>query len=47
MPEMCGTVIVPSAVVDELEVGRRAGIDLPDVSKAAWATIKAPPLPRS
>lgn len=42
LPALCGSVIVPSAVVDELAVGRRAGLDLPDPTLLAWAVIRTP-----
>ena len=42
LPALCGSVIVPSAVVDELLVGRRAGVDLPDPTNLKWAVIRTP-----
>jgi predicted nucleic acid-binding protein len=39
---IAGRIIVPSAVVNELETGRNLGIDLPDVSVLDWVTIRSP-----
>ncbi len=35
-------VLVPTAVIQELEVGRRQGVDLPDVQHIAWMEIVHP-----
>ncbi|MGD0773378.1 MAG: DUF3368 domain-containing protein [Candidatus Solibacter sp.] len=35
-------VIIPPAVLDELERGRSIGVDLPDVRRLTWLTIQAP-----
>ena len=42
LPALCGSVIIPSAVVDELDVGRKAGVDLPDPARLEWAVIRTP-----
>lgn len=34
------TIIVPPAVQEELEVGKRQGVDVPDVSSLAWIHIR-------
>jgi hypothetical protein len=34
--------IIPPAVVDELERGRKIGVDLPDVRALPWLTIQVP-----
>ena len=39
---LTGGVIVPPAVVDELGEGRALGLNLPDLSTLAWATIRRP-----
>ena len=41
--EMYGTVIVPQGVVGELEVGRAAGHDVPQVTDLSWATVVSSP----
>lgn len=42
LPALAGTIIVPAAVVDELAVGRVAGVDLPDISHLDWVVVKSP-----
>ena len=42
LPAMIGKFIVPSAVVDEIAVGRVAGVDLPDMSQLDWVEVKSP-----
>jgi len=39
---MAGRVIVPFAVVDEIQAGHVAGVDLPDLSKLDWVVAKQP-----
>lgn len=41
--EMYGTVIVPQGVVGELEAGRAAGHDVPQVTDLSWATVVSSP----
>ena len=42
LPALAGLVIVPTAVRDELEVGRAHGIDLPILSNLKWVRLKEP-----
>ncbi|MET0623606.1 MAG: hypothetical protein ABW250_11550 [Pyrinomonadaceae bacterium] len=46
LPQLVGRVVVPQAVVDELEAGRALGHDLPDVTALGWVDVRVPP-PRS
>jgi len=39
---LAGTIIVPRAVVDELAVGRMAGLSLPDPSRLDWTLVRRP-----
>jgi len=45
LKELAGELLVPTAVWDELEAGRRAGVDLPDLTKLSW--VKIHPAPKS
>ncbi len=42
LPELVGQVIIPSAVIKELEAGRKLGINLPDLTTLDWVTIRQP-----
>jgi uncharacterized protein len=42
LAEFYARIIIPPAVVDELERGRSIGVDLPDVRALPWLTIQAP-----
>lgn len=42
LPALARQVIVPPAVVEELVVGRAAGINLPDLATLAWVEIRHP-----
>ncbi len=42
LPALVDKIIVPPAVVDELSVGKKAGIDLPEVSRLNWLEIRSP-----
>lgn len=42
LPRLVGSIIVPSAVVDELAVGRAAGVALPDPAALEWVVIQRP-----
>ena len=42
LPRLVGRVIVPVAVVDELAVGRAAGVSLPDPTTLEWVVIQRP-----
>jgi uncharacterized protein len=41
-PALAGHVIIPPAVVEEIEVGRAAGVNLPDLSKLEWISVRRP-----
>ena len=42
LPELVGQVIIPSAVIKELEIGRKLGMNLPDLTTLDWVTIQSP-----
>lgn len=42
MRAIVGQIIVPPAVVAELEEGRSRGVDLPDLHKLDWVLIRTP-----
>lgn len=42
LPALVGRVTVPPAVIEELAVGRTAGLDLPDPEALAWIDIRSP-----
>jgi uncharacterized protein len=42
LPEFYTRIVVPPAVVDELDQGRAIGIDLPDIHALPWMKIQAP-----
>lgn len=42
LPRLVGRVVVPQAVVDELEAGRALGHDLPDVTALGWVGVRVP-----
>ena len=42
LPALAGKIIVPSAVVDEIAVGRVTGVDLPDLSQLDWVMVQNP-----
>lgn len=42
LPQLVGRVIVPPAVIEELEQGRRVGIDLPQLAGLAWIEVREP-----
>ena len=44
LPRLYPRVLVPTAVVGELEAGRKLGYDLPDVVALSWATVVTPTL---
>jgi predicted nucleic acid-binding protein len=39
---LAGQVIIPPAVVDELAMGHRLGIDLPDLEALEWVKVRRP-----
>jgi hypothetical protein len=43
LPTLFGRILVPPAVVAELNVGHRLGYDLPDVAGLGWIEIQGPP----
>jgi predicted nucleic acid-binding protein len=42
LPALSEGVIIPPAVVDELTAGRALGVNLPDVTRLAWVTVRRP-----
>lgn len=42
LPALVGKIIVPPAVIDELEEGRNLGVNLPDPSRLTWIEIRRP-----
>lgn len=42
LPALSGRVIIPPAVVDELEEGQTFGMNLPDVTVLKWIEIRRP-----
>lgn len=42
LPALAGRVVIPPAVLHEIEEGRSFGIDLPDVKALAWLSVCAP-----
>ncbi|MFC1853352.1 DUF3368 domain-containing protein [candidate division CSSED10-310 bacterium] len=42
LPDLAGSVIVPDAVVAEIDVGRKRGIELPDLYELPWLILKSP-----
>ncbi|MBW1918487.1 MAG: DUF3368 domain-containing protein [Deltaproteobacteria bacterium] len=42
LPKMVGRIIIPAAVQEELDQGRRLGIDLPDIDTLPWLAIRQP-----
>lgn len=42
LPALAKHVIVPPAVVEEIAVGRAAGVSLPDLAKLEWITVRHP-----
>ena len=41
LPELFGSVQVPSAVNAELEEGKRRGVNLPDLATLPWMTVRS------
>lgn len=39
---LASSVLVPPAVVSEIDAGRRLGLDLPNVAALSWVTVRAP-----
>jgi len=42
LPKLAGQIIVPEAVITELQVGRELGLNLPAPSKFDWVTVRKP-----
>ena len=42
LPALAGRVLIPPAVLYEIEEGKACGIDLPDVRALEWGTIRSP-----
>jgi uncharacterized protein len=42
LPALAGKIIVPTAVVTEIETGHRAAVDLPDLSRLDWVVSRKP-----
>jgi hypothetical protein len=42
IPSLVGSVIIPPAVVVELDAGSAKGLDLPQPANLKWIRIKAP-----
>lgn len=40
--ETCGRIVVPPAVVEELDVGRSLGVALPEVAGQGWIETRSP-----
>ena len=43
--EFYGRIVVPTAVADELEAGRRLGARVPELTAFPWIEIRRPPEP--
>ncbi|OGV81390.1 MAG: hypothetical protein A3K19_07970 [Lentisphaerae bacterium RIFOXYB12_FULL_65_16] len=46
LPALASRIVVPRPVVDELEVGRASGVDVPDLNRLEWVTIRVSGSPR-
>ncbi|MEW6690278.1 MAG: DUF3368 domain-containing protein [Pseudomonadota bacterium] len=42
LKQLCGAIVVPPAVVDELAAGRALGVSLPDLAAVEWVKIRRP-----
>lgn len=42
LAEISGRVVIPPAVLDEIDAGRKAGVNLPDLKEIPWITIQRP-----
>jgi predicted nucleic acid-binding protein len=42
LPDMAGKVICPPAVAEELAVGKKAGIEVPEVERLEWIEVRSP-----
>ena len=46
LPALAGRITVPPAVAEEVLAGRSRGLDLPDISRLDWVTIRPPASPK-
>jgi hypothetical protein len=42
LPSLAKKVVVPSAVVEEIEIGRSLGVNLPRLEKLDWVIVRRP-----
>ena len=42
LPKLFGKILIPMAIVDELEVGKKKGFDVPHVKEYKWLRIENP-----
>jgi predicted nucleic acid-binding protein len=42
LPTLAGRVVVPHAVLEELQIGQSQGCDVPDLTRLAWVTFRQP-----
>jgi hypothetical protein len=42
LKQLCGSIVVPPAVVDELAAGRALGVSLPDAAAIEWIKVRRP-----
>ena len=42
LPALAGEVVVPVAVDEELAIGRKAGVSLPDPKTLSWVSLRRP-----
>lgn len=42
LPALAGRVLIPPAVLREIEQGAAAGVDLPDIRSLEWVMIRSP-----
>lgn len=45
LEKLYGGIIIPYSVSEELDEGRKAGEDVPDIEKYKWITLKKIPVP--
>lgn len=42
LPALAGRILIPPAVLHEIEAGKAFGVDLPDVRGLEWLTVRSP-----
>lgn len=42
LPALCDKIIIPPAVLNEIETGRLAAVNLPDLSQLDWLILRTP-----